>query len=150
MIGSRIVRSDCGMNFSGAAAAPREMDGAANAAPTPAVNVRRRIIVIPPKVLSRFMRSSCHGTMTRECLFQQPRSRSNPDACRLPSASPVHRLRPVAAGAPRQQAPDRLISNEMLLLQPILALHFVKSRRRPFKHLGILAAPVKLVRHGVG
>src|SRR5580693_5763967 len=39
-----MVRSDWGMNFSGALAAPREMDGAASKAATPVVNVRRRIM----------------------------------------------------------------------------------------------------------
>src|ERR1019366_2922913 len=52
MIGSRMVRSDCGMNFNGAAAAPRAMAGAAKAAPSPAANVRRLIMKVS---------SHCHG-----------------------------------------------------------------------------------------
>src|ERR1700722_20480286 len=57
-----MVRSDCGMNFSAAAAAPREIDGASSAAAAPAANVRRLIIeqilpaysgerILPPRLL---------------------------------------------------------------------------------------------------
>src|SRR5580704_8358180 len=131
------------MNFNGATAAPLPIDGKANPAAAPAVNERRRIICISSRP-AHFARIPPYPTeipFPEQALFCRRITNVIAGAAKQSRRS---QTKEIASPRSRRWRSDLIhrrdaqpklptLSGDVFLLEPLLALHFIKPGRRAFR-----------------